>query len=186
MGEKTITIFKFKIETQYWLTNEEEDLCSHGEIHLEVDGAVITQAGRGEEWGISESALALLRTLDADYISNPDCEEGLILHGCGAILMSGCPISIHWSVQHNGDEVFLSDFVKFTSTDLTEGKIEYPDIRVSVKKTVYEQEILQFAKQAKALFESSKAKEIEDEYDPNMYTDFLKEYDHLLQKYSAY
>ncbi|WP_366249168.1 hypothetical protein [Terribacillus aidingensis] len=93
MEEKKITVFNFKIETQYWLSNEEEDLCSHGEIHLEVDGTVITQAGRGEEWGISESALALLRTLNADYISHPECEEGLILHGCGAMLMSGCPIS---------------------------------------------------------------------------------------------
>ncbi|SEM95180.1 hypothetical protein SAMN04489762_1494 [Terribacillus saccharophilus] len=178
--------FSIKIESQYWLSDEKEDLCSHGEIHLEIGGAKITSAGVKEEWGISESALALLRTLDADYISNPDCEEGLILHGCGAMLMSGCPISIHWSVQHNGDEVFLSNFIKFTSTSLTEGKIEYPDIRVSVKKIVYEQEILQFAKQAKALFESSKAKEIEDEYDQDMYTDFWKEYDRLLQKYSAY
>ncbi|MEC0302204.1 hypothetical protein [Terribacillus saccharophilus] len=150
-----------------------------------MNGTVITEAGMGEEWGISESALALLRTLDANYKSNPDFEEGLILHGCGAILMSGCPISIHWSVQHNGDEVFLSDFVKFTSTSLTEGKIEYPDIRVSVKKTVYEQEILQFAKQAKALFESSKAKKIGDEYDQEMYADFWKEYDQLLQKHTT-
>lgn len=86
MEEKKITVFNFKIETQYWLSNEVEDLCSHGEVHLEVDGTVITQAGRGEEWGISESALALLRTLDADYISHPECEEGLILHGCGTML----------------------------------------------------------------------------------------------------
>ncbi|WP_367456796.1 hypothetical protein [Terribacillus saccharophilus] len=179
-------IFNFNLKTQYWLSSEEEDLCSHGEIYLKVNGTVITEADIGEEWGISESALALLRTLDADYISNPDCEEGLILHGCGAMLMSGCPISIHWSVQHKEGAVFLSDFVKFTSTDLTEGKIEYPDLRISVKKAVYEQEILQFAKQAKALFESSTAKEIEDEYDQDMYTDFWKEYDHFLQKYSAY
>lgn len=64
--------------------------------------------------------------------------------------MSGCPISIHWSVQHKGDEVFLSDFVKYTSTSLTEGKIVYPDVSVSVKKAVYKQKILQFARQAKA------------------------------------
>lgn len=90
---------------------------------MEVGSTVITQTGIGEEWGISESALALLRTLDSDYVCFPKCEEGLILHGCGALLMSGCPISIHWSVQHKGDEVFLSDFVKFTSTSLIEGKV---------------------------------------------------------------
>lgn len=177
--------FSIKIESQYWLSDEKEDLCSHGEIHLEIGGAKITSSGVKEEWGISESALALLRTLDADYLSNPDCEEGLILHGCGAMLMSGCPISIHWSVQHKEGAVFLSDFVKFTSTDLTEGKIEYLDLCVSVKKTVYEQEILQFAKQAIALFESSKTKKIEDEFDQKMYADFWKEYDQLLQKHTT-
>ncbi|PAE15869.1 hypothetical protein CHH91_11775 [Virgibacillus sp. 7505] len=180
-----MTIFNMRIETQYWLSNEEEDLCSHGELYLEVDGTVITQAGRGEEWGISESALALLRTLDADYISHPECEEGLILHGCGTMLMSGCPISIHWSVQHKGDEVFLSDFVKFTSTSLTEGKVVYQNVSVSVKKTLYKQKILQFAKQAKVLFESSQEKKIDEEFDLEMYEDFWKEYNHLLQKHST-
>lgn len=173
------------METQYWHSKEEEDLCSHGEIHLEVDGTIITQAGRGEEWGISESALALLRTLDADYISYPECEEGLILHGCGTMLMSGCPISIHWSVQHKGDEVFLSDFVKFTSTSLTEDNIVYPDVSVSVNKAVYKQKILQFARQAKALFENSKIKKIDDEYDQEMFKDFWKEYNQLLLKHTA-
>ncbi|PAD34906.1 hypothetical protein CHH48_13270 [Terribacillus saccharophilus] len=172
------------METQYWLSNEEEDLCSHGQIHLEVDGTIITQAGKGEEWGISESALALLRTLDVDYISNPECKEGLILHGCGIMLMSGCPISIHWSVQHKSDEVFLSDFVKFTSTSLAEGKIVYPDVSVSVKKIQYEQQILQFAKQAKAFYEISKTKKIEDDFDQEMYTEFWQEYNYLLQKHT--
>lgn len=50
---------------------------------------------------------------------------------------------------------------------------------------MYEQEILQFAKQAKALFESSKAKKIEDEFDQEVYADFWKEYGQLLQKHTT-
>lgn len=111
--------FKLNIMKQYWLgsDNSEEDLCSHGEIYLNVNDTIITQSGIGEEWGISESALALLRTIDNDYVSDPVNEEGLILHGCGAILMMGCPISIHWTVKHCGDQVILSDFVKVTTTN---------------------------------------------------------------------
>ena len=44
-----------------------------------------------EEVGISESALGLLRTLDSDRASHEE-DDRLIMHGCGAILMMGCPI----------------------------------------------------------------------------------------------
>lgn len=81
--------------------------------------------------------------------------------------------------------MFLSDFVKFTSTSLTEGKVVYRNVSVSVKKTLYKQKILQFAKQAKALFESSQEKKIDEEFDLEMYEDFWKEYNHLLQKHST-
>lgn len=68
--------FIINIENQKWLFNEQEDLCSHGEIYLNVDGTIITQTGMDEEWGISESALALLRTLDKEYICDIENEEG--------------------------------------------------------------------------------------------------------------
>lgn len=41
----------------------------------------------GEGWGISESALAFLRTLEQDYFADPEQWEGLILHGCGCMLL---------------------------------------------------------------------------------------------------
>lgn len=175
---------KIRIEKQHWLTNESEDICSHGEIRLEVGDTIITKAGANEEWGISESALALLRTLDADYKCNPEHKEGLILHGCGSILMTGCPISIHWSVQYDGEEVELSDFVKFTSSSNTEGKIVYPHLSLTLPKSIYKQEILQFALQAKAFFDQSKSKKFEDEFDQEMYAHFWNEYNLLLTRHA--
>lgn len=125
--------FEIKILKQYWLEPPEEDLCSHGEIYLNVNGTIITQSGIDEDWGISESALALLRTLDEDYICDPDNEWGLILHGCGTILMMGCPISIHWTVKQLGDQVMLSDFVKVATTDSQTGSIYYPGLKEPVQ-----------------------------------------------------
>ena len=67
-----------------------------------VNETIITQPGLDKEWGISESALVLLRTINKEYRCDPDNETGLIFHGCSAIFMMGCPISIYWSVNAYG------------------------------------------------------------------------------------
>ncbi|PAD66222.1 hypothetical protein CHH83_25155 [Bacillus sp. 7586-K] len=175
-------LFKLNIIKQHWLCSDipEEDLCSHGEIYLQVNDTIITQSGVGEEWGISESALALLRTSDNDYVSDPVNKEGLILHGCGAILMTGCPISIHWTVKHCYDQVFLSDFVKVTTTNQESGRIYYPGLKVKLSKTEYKDQVVQFAIQAKNFYNTSKEKRIFDDFDRKMYDDFWREYNALL------
>lgn len=177
-------LFKLNIIKQHWLCSDipEEDLCSHGEIYLQVNDTIITQSGVGEEWGISESALALLRTSDNDYVSDPVNKEGLILHGCGAILMTGCPISIHWTVKHCYDQVFLSDFVKVTTTNQESGSIYYPGLKVKLSKTEYKDQVVQFAIQAKNFYNTSKEKRIFDDFDREMYDDFWREYNALLER----
>ncbi|RFU70422.1 hypothetical protein D0469_07495 [Peribacillus saganii] len=174
--------FILKIENQRWLTDEDTDVCSHGEIYLNINGTILTQTGIEEEWGISESALALLRTLDRDYTCDPEKEEGLILHGCGLILMMGCPISIHWSVKHKNDKVILSDFVKVTTTNPQTGSVHYPGLVATVSRNEYQNQILSFAQQAKRWFDSSKEKRITDNFDKEMYMDFWSEYNRLIRK----
>jgi hypothetical protein len=173
--------FNIYISKQYWLCSQVEDLCSHGEIYLNVNGTLITQPGVEEEWGISESALALLRTLNKDYLCNPDHEEGLILHGCGAMLMMGCPISIHWTVHHRGDQVLLSDFVKITTTNPDTGSIYYPGLQVKISSKEYKDLVVSFALQAKKLFEESQDKQIVDDFDKEMYEGFWDEFNELLE-----
>ncbi|GAB2554924.1 hypothetical protein [Gracilibacillus alcaliphilus] len=178
---KSSNQFVIKIENQRWLDhNNEEDLCSHGEIYLNVNGNIITQFGINEEWGISESALALLRTMDQDYRCDPNMEEGLILHGCGTVLMTGCPISIHWSVKHMNDQILLSDFVKITTTDPATGNVYYPDLHVTLHKNEYKDQVVLFASQVKNFFATSKQKRISGDLDKEMYQSFWEEYNLLL------
>lgn len=174
--------FVIKIVNQQWLDEEYAnlDLCSHGEIHLNVGGQIITQPGVNEEWGISESALALLRTIEKDYVIESDYDEGLIYHGCGCILMLGCPISIHWNVKHRDEQVILSDFVKFTTTNPDVGDVRYPGLEVKISKEEYRRQIISFALEAKKLFENSEEKQITDEFDQKIYEDFWEEYNELL------
>ncbi|MFV2051119.1 hypothetical protein [Metabacillus litoralis] len=155
------------------------DLCSHGEIYIKVNDYIITQDGLGEEWGIIESALALLRTVNNDYECDPENEEGLILHGCGTMLMTGCPISIHWSVKHLNDQVILSNFIKIKSTSLETGIIRFPVDEIVLSNQLYNEQIVSFALKAKSFFNQSK-KQISDEYDQEMYLKFWEEYDSLL------
>lgn len=176
--------FIIKIDNQRWLYNDEEDLCSHGSIYLNVNKTIITQSDIDEEWGISESALALLKTIDKDYICDPyNNEEGLILHGCGAILMMGCPISIHWNVKHIDDLVILSDFVKITTTNPKSGSVHYAGLKVKLSRNEYKKQIVQFALQAKKFFDNSKEKRITYDFDKEMYEEFWNEYKQLLKNH---
>lgn len=180
---KNADTFLIRIENQDWISKEcrYQDLCSHGEIYLNVNGTIITQSGMDEQWGISESALALLRTIDQDYISVPKYEEGLILHGCGTILMTNCPISIRWWVRHVGDHVVLSDFLKVETTDPSTGSVYYPDLEVQINKNEYKAQIRAFAQEAKMFFDTFGEKQISDDYDKQMYEEFWDEYNQLLE-----
>jgi hypothetical protein len=109
--------FHIEIVTQGWLgedgpnTGDPEaaayDLCSHGDIRLVIGGETIASGDDGE-YGISEAALGLLRTITANRTRSPltppeslpghgraeeaQTFERLIPHGCGTFLMMGCPI----------------------------------------------------------------------------------------------
>ncbi|MCY8235477.1 hypothetical protein [Priestia endophytica] len=182
-GEK---MFEINIINQYWLGEEIHDLCSHGELYIKVGDVMITNSGRDEEWGISTSALTLLRTLYEEpsftyQEIDPERDEPLITH-CGNVSSPGCPISIYWGVQHMEGEIILSNFVKFTTTSYKEGVVDYKGLKVKISKEEYREEIVVFALEVKAFFEQSQKKIIEDEDERESYKAFWEEYNTLLEK----
>ncbi|YCA45599.1 hypothetical protein M1E11_10590 [Bacillus sp. JZ8] len=179
-------MFKVNIINQYWLGEEVHDLCSHGELYIKAGDVVITNSGRDEEWGISTSALTLLRTLYKEPAFtyqeiDPERDEPLITH-CGNALSPGCPISIYWGVQHMEGEITLSNFVKFMTTSYKEGVIDYKDLTVKISEKEYREEIVAFALEVKAFFEQSQKKRIEDDDERESYKAFWEEYNTLLEK----
>ena len=156
-------------------------ICTLTGIYLNVNGTIIAQSGMDEQWGISESALALLRTIDQDYICVPKYVEGLLLHGCGTILMANCPISIRWRVRHVGDHVILSDFVKVETTDPATGSVYYTGLEAQINKKEYKRQILSFAREAKMFFDAFGEKQISGDFDRQMYKEFWDEYNQLLK-----
>lgn len=176
--------FRIEILQQGWLTDDadmvQDDLCSHGRIRLIIAGRAI--ANETEKYGISETALALLRTLARDH-SPTDCvAQILVFHGCGTILMMGCPIGIDWSVQHvPGARVRLSDVRRFDTTNEAD-VVRFPGLSAELGEREYREAVVAFAREAKGLF-AGVPKTIEDEWERQQYEQFWQEYDELLARF---
>ena len=185
--------FQIEIVTQGWLGDQkpeydpaQHDLCSHGDIRLVIGGRVIAPGDEGE-YGISESALALLRTVESDHSPERPVAERLVPHGCGLILMLSCPIGIDWSVSHVGARVRLHDVVRYDSVDETQ-TLRFPGLAVELERDEYCREVVAFAEQAKQLFVGvEKVFEdglFEDDFDRQQYEEFWAEYDQRLTRLS--
>lgn len=172
------TNFQITILEHSWLpgSTAEEDLCSHGRIGLFIGGQQIT-SGK-EDLGVSESALALLRTLHHDHSAAKPVAQMLIFHGCGTMLMMGCPIGVDWDVRHVGDRVSLSKVVRFDGTGDADAR-RFPNLTVDLSETEYRDRVLAFAREAKEPFVGI-AKTFADDFDRQQYDDFWREYDTLL------
>ena len=176
-------MFELSILRQGWLPGSDvrADQCSHGALRLVIGGQVI-EDGSGD-FGISESALGLLRTLDHDFL--PTAEDLLILHGCGAILMLGCHLGITWSVRHHPGATRISD-VRRHETPSGEPVTTFPGLSLDVARQEYEAVIVRFALTARRLFEESPTKtEFVDSWDREQYRDFWREYDALLLQHGT-
>lgn len=177
--------FEIDIVKQGWidpdLSDAPFDLCSHGDIRLEIGGQV-TVSGEEEQWyTISTSALALLRTLEADHSPERPVtdDENLILH-CGMLMMLSCPVGIEWSVTHLDDHVRLHHVVRRDSISETDD-VRFPGLAVDLPLGEYRQKIAAFAAKAKEPFLTG-AQKTGDSYDQELYRAFWQEYNERLAR----
>ncbi len=156
------------------------DLCTHGDVRLTIGGHTIAPGDGHGEYGISEAALGLLRTLKSgspDQTGRPFADR-LIPHGCGAILMMGCPLGIDWTVRHVEDRVRITDVVRYDTTNEGDAT-RFPDLEIEMPLDEYRDEVVAFARRAKEPFKGVE-KSFGDEVDEQDYLDFWEEYDRLL------
>jgi hypothetical protein len=182
----TASGFEIQITAQGWFGTEPEldwahrDLCSHGDVRLTIGGQQIAAGDGAGEYGISEGALALLRTLYANHSSENPVAQRLIPHGCGTILMQTCPIGIDWSVTHSEELVRITDVVRYDTVDETH-PARFPGLAVEVSRQDYGEQVLAFAQAAKTPF-AAMEKVFSDHFDRQMYAEFWDEYDDLLAR----
>jgi hypothetical protein len=175
-----ISQFEIEILEQGWLgsTQTEYDLCSHGRIRLVIGGQVISSGE--EEYGISESALALLRTLNSNHSKTHPVAERLVFHGCGTLLMMGCPIGIDWNVTHTQEGVRLDNIIRFDTTNEEQG-IKYNGLEALLSGEDYRRRVFQFAIKARQLFQES-PRSYYDDHDRQQFETFWAEYNALLEQ----
>ena len=170
--------FEIEILEQGWLegVDPKYDLCSHGKIRLVIGGQIISS---GEmEYGIIESALTLLRTLNSNHNKANPVAERLITHGCGAILMINCPIGIDWQVTHTPQGVRIDNVIKYDETSERLG-IKYEGLETYISKEEYRKQIYEFAFKARKFYHES-PRLFNNDFDKKFYKEFWEEYNSLL------
>jgi hypothetical protein len=172
------TSFSIEIVEQGWIAPDagDEDLCSHGRIRLVIEDETILDGGPDFEVGVSETALALLRTLDSDHTRDAPVAERLVFHGCGLILMLGCDIGVDWEVHHDGDQVHLSKVC------VDDGPAQ--NIATTLTRNEYEGALLAFADEATRPFRGV-TKRITGEFERDQYQAFWGEYNQILGDHGA-
>ena len=93
--------FTLTLIRQGWMAGcaPSEDLCSHGALRLVIGGVIIEDGAK--EYGISASALALLRTVEEDHQLSAR-RATLVVCGCSRLMGTDCGIGIDWQVRHEG------------------------------------------------------------------------------------
>lgn len=173
--------FLIEIIEQGWLvpSHPESDPCSHGRLRVMIAGVEVL--GGGESYGVSESALALLRTLEADHSPALPVAQRMIFHGCGNILMMGCPIGLNFTVKHHRNTVTLSEIVRYDTVNEDEA-IQFPGLAIGIESGEYRLNVLRFARQARTLFVGVE-KRFSDDFDASQYREFWQEYEGILTRY---
>ncbi len=178
------TSFELQIRDQYWLSEPEDhvrDGCSHGGIRAVIGGTVVTSPDA--EYGISQSALSLLRTLERDHAPSDRVSEGyyLLCHGCGFPTHFGCSnFGTDWVVRHQGEAVFLS---QPTHYDMV-GETEF-DVRARVPLEHYRRQVVAFAEEARNFFTASPPRQLED-WEQQFHVDFWTEFDDRLESATSH
>lgn len=171
--------FALDIVDQYWLAGcqPEADLCSHGRVRLAIGGTLV-EAGTND-FGIGETALALLRTLESGHQVAATPADPLIVHGCGTILMMNCGIGIDWTVRHDADVVCIDEVRHYRAPG--GGQAQQTDACCRVPRAHYLSEVLAFALAARRFFEES-PKVTHDDADLAQFRAFWREFDERLAR----
>lgn len=176
-------IFDLEITDQHWLGEpheESHDGCSHGGIRASIAGTVVTS--EDTEYGINQSALSLLRTLEQDHSPAEPVSGGYLLcHGCGYPTHFGCGnFGTDWVVRHEGDAVVLSQPSHF---DAVAGETKF-DVVAAVPIDDYARQVIAFAETARDFYAAAQPRQLED-WEQEFHDQFWTEFDGRLMRASS-
>ncbi|WP_338815351.1 hypothetical protein V9L05_09920 [Bernardetia sp. Wsw4-3y2] len=171
--------FSIKIISQNWIsdTNNEMDLCSHGQFELKIGNEKILTKDDDLEWTISTSTLNLLRCIESNHLMKENFD--LILH-CGELGMVSCPIGIYLDLIHDKDEIIIENIVKQYGTS-ENSIIKYSGLKTRIPKKEFAVIILKIAEEVLSFFEKQPKRKFFDESDKVLWQNFWIEFNNLYE-----
>jgi hypothetical protein len=173
--------FELRIVRHGWLYDGDaaEDLCSHDELSVIVDGVELAPAGA--ELSASMAGLALLRSLgDADVPETERWRGGydfMVPHGCGYPIVLGCGnVGIDWSVEHADGVTTIRDV---QLQGLGRGTLA-ARLGVQVPTSQYLGEVVDFARAAREFYFLEPKRLPEDAFERDSHRAFWSEYERRL------
>lgn len=148
--------------------------------------AGIIMTSNEDEYGISQSALALLRTLVQDHTPADPVSGGYLLsHGCGYPIHFGCPnFGTDWVVRHEGDTVVLSHATHYAAVHVGRADRLHEtqfDVRARFPIDHYRRQVVAFAEEARDLCLASGPRQLEA-WEQEFHQQFWAESDELLAR----
>ncbi|MGL4582101.1 MAG: hypothetical protein ACRCVU_03855 [Flavobacterium sp.] len=169
--------FIIKVSNLHWIknTDEEYDLCAHGDVFLQIGYEVVSNE-HTLDVTVSATALYLLRSLTENL--NEHNHDSQLIPCCGhfmyfdeneRLVIGGCPSGIDWTIEHINDTE-----IKHTSDKGTE---------VIINKDEYREIVYAFADEVQNFYRESKSKILPtDEFSRDGYLGFWKEWNRLRNK----
>lgn len=172
--------FELRILRQHWIQDDgrdnENDLCSHGEVYLRIGDEELSNHDSGS-WTLSTTGLYLMRSINNNYEVGSYGSQ--LLPCCGhcfiadpekeSVILIGCPRGIDWRIIQIKNEA-----VKHISASGAEGIIS---------KTNYQRLVLKFVNEVEEFYQKNQPKKMpEDEFDRMGYEAFWNEWNRLKQR----
>jgi hypothetical protein len=158
---------EIKLISNHWIDfkDDEDDLCSHGQVRVIIGKEVIVDGRKKESnWSTSAMAIHLLRTLDKNHNKDNMVGEHLIpccghhidhLEDKENVHIQGCFTGYNFWVEHQNNKVIL------TTDNNTKIEVQFSD---------YKREVIQFVDSVEELYKVSSPKKLpKDVYDRKGY-----------------
>jgi hypothetical protein len=165
--------FRIDLLKQYWIDedpNNETDLCSHGDVYLQIGDYVLSNE-HSNGWTVASAALRLMKSAIEEYDGENDLQ---ILPCCGYLRMfPSCPNYVTWSTKLEDHVVQISN-LEASENKVNGHKIYNETFIIDLKQ--YQKQIVNFAKKVREFYIDSKPRIIDDEFDREQYELFWKEF----------
>jgi hypothetical protein len=155
------------------------DTCLAGALRVTINGVVIAD---DDDYGIADSALALMRTVDRDHnlVDRVIRSRYLLCHDCAFPDLACSNFGTTWTVTHRNGAVHLADVESYTTHPIRR-HLTFPDAETDIAEEDYRTEVVRFARQAKDAYFANGPRIVDPDW-RDLYGAFWREYDELLER----